>query len=572
MARFNSAKDELHGWKNKYFDLKVKVDNEQYQADAFRSVLQRILLRLCFAAEGQSKAFDDELQRVRADVRNPKVAVQELAERLSELDQAFTKVDALKSESAELFSSNIAEMAKLLDSVKPPSDDRRALKKLIKLTQGDSLMLDQYGRALADFAEVQRSVFEWMQAQSQTPAQPSLLSRLFGGDGKGDSEQDSGQHASVPSELGHKLEIETREGLEDDEVVPGFSAISVHVRATLNHLIDQLTFPESSQRALNDFREKISGPLNWYELGPTLDELSNIVISAIGRGQRDFGSFLSDIDERLCRIQAVVLDTVRADESYQSEEDSLGQVVREQISCIRESLDGDLEIEALKGSINAQVDNIADALESFTQASLELRERKEKDYELLQARVGEMEHEARLFTQRLQEERRRALTDALTSLPNREAFNERLLMEYERWQRYRKPATLVVVDVDHFKRINDTYGHMSGDKVLQILAKELQNRLRKSDFISRYGGEEFVFILPETELDTAVSVMNKTREMIARLPFHFRDSKVQITVSMGAVAFQEGLEMDALFELADKALYRAKQSGRNRIELATAKS
>lgn len=570
MARFNSAKDELHGWKNKYFDLKVKVDNEQYQADAFRSVLQRILLRLCFAAEGQSKAFDDELQRVRADVRNPKVAVQELAERLSQLDQAFTKVDALKSESAELFSSNIAEMAKLLDSVKPPSDDKRALKKIIKLTQGDGLMLDQYGRALADFAEVQRSVFEWMQAQSQAPAQPGLLSRLFGGDGKAEAEQASGEHAPVQSELSDALEIETREGLEDDEVVPGFSAISVHVRATLNHLIDQLTFPESSQRALNDFREKISGPLNWYELGPTLDELSNIVISAIGRGQRDFGSFLSDIDERLCRIQAVVLDTMRADESYQSEESSLGQVVREQISCIRESLDGDLEIEALKGSINAQVDNIADALESFTQASLELRERKEKDYELLQARVGEMEHEARLFTQRLQEERRRALTDALTSLPNREAFNERLLMEYERWQRYRKPATLVVVDVDHFKRINDTYGHMSGDKVLQILAKELQNRLRKSDFISRYGGEEFVFILPETELDTAVSVMNKTREMISRLPFHFRDSKVQITVSMGAVAFQEGLEMDALFELADKALYRAKQNGRNRIELAAA--
>jgi len=103
--------------------------------------------------------------------------------------------------------------------------------------------------------------------------------------------------------------------------------------------------------------------------------------------------------------------------------------------------------------------------------------------------------------------------------------------------------------------------------VLQIMAKEVQNRIRKTDFVARYGGEEFVIILPETELDIAQQVIEKTREMIGRLPFHFKDENVQISMSFGLVLFEEGCDQAMLFERADKALYVAKEKGRNRVEI-----
>ena len=179
--------------------------------------------------------------------------------------------------------------------------------------------------------------------------------------------------------------------------------------------------------------------------------------------------------------------------------------------------------------------------------------------------LEEMEKESIEIRERLQEEHRRATTDALTGLPNREAFDERYAMEFERWRRYGKPATLVVGDVDKFKQINDNYGHLSGDKVLQIMAKEIVTRIRKTDFVARYGGEEFVLILPETDEDTAFEVIDKTREMIGRLPFHFREEKIQITMSFGIVAFDTVDSPEELFERADQALYRAKNAGRNQV-------
>lgn len=567
MGNAGSASDELRRWKDKYFELQESLEGQEKDTEAFRSVLQRMLLRLCLSAEGQSAQFDDELKRVRADVRKSDIKVDELALRLNELDAALSKVDAVKSKSAERFAKLIGEMSEVLESLKPPRSDKAALKKMAKLMRRDSLLTEQYLPVLEEFAEVQKSVIVWM--QEQAPIQPGLMSRIFGGSTSSNTHVDQGAEPEPETSPGDALEIESETSLEEDEVVPGFAAISVHVRSTLNHLLEQLTFPQSSQRALRELKDKISGPLNWYELGPTLDDLSNVVISAIGRGQRDFGSFLSDIDERLQKIQSVVLETLQADEGLRAEELEMDKRVRFQISSMTASLEQESDLEGLKSSIKSQVDSISEVLDNFSAVTQRIQDNKAKDYEVLKARFEELEQESRFFRQRLKEERNKALTDALTKLPNREAYDERFSLEYERWKRYRKPTTMVVADVDHFKSINDEYGHLSGDKVLQILAKELQSRLRKTDFIARYGGEEFVFLLPETDLETAQSVMNKTREMIARLPFHFRDEKVQVTVSFGMVAFAEGLEAEALFDLADKALYEAKSNGRNRVEVAS---
>lgn len=563
MGKALSPSEELRRWKDKYFELQESFDTQEKDAEAFRSVLQRMLLRVCLSAEGQSAQFDRALSDIRADVRAPSTTIDDFVARLAELEAALAKIDTLKSNHSERYQDLIASMGRQLDALKPPRNDRNALKKLSKLLRKESLLVEQYVPVLEEFAQTQESVLNWM--AEQAPEKPGLMAKLFG---QNKAREGAPSPIEAFEDTDPALELDASDSLDEDEVVPGFAAISVHVRNTLNHLLDQLTLPESSRRAANELREKISGPLNWYELGPTLDDLSNIVISAVGRGQRDFGSFLSDIDGRLQKIQSAVFGALQTDEAYFAESEKMDAQVRSRISTMTESLANENNVDELKSSIKSQVDSISSVLDRFSELSREALETKLNDYERLKSRFDELEQESKYIRERLKEERSKALTDALTGLPNREAYDERLMMEYERWKRYGNPMTMVVADVDHFKSINDNYGHLSGDKVLQILAKELQVRLRKTDFIARFGGEEFVFLLPETDLETARSVIDKSRELISRLPFHFRDQKVAVTVSFGMVEFTEGHSPDALFEMADQALYRAKENGRNRIEVA----
>jgi diguanylate cyclase len=126
---------------------------------------------------------------------------------------------------------------------------------------------------------------------------------------------------------------------------------------------------------------------------------------------------------------------------------------------------------------------------------------------------------------------------------------------------------LAVWDIDFFKHINDTYGHKSGDKALVIIAKLLSKHCRRSDFIARFGGEEFVMLLPATQAQSAALVAEKLRETVENSGFNANGNKVSITMSCGLTEYIDGDTNESIFERADSALYKAKQSGRNKCVL-----
>ena len=128
----------------------------------------------------------------------------------------------------------------------------------------------------------------------------------------------------------------------------------------------------------------------------------------------------------------------------------------------------------------------------------------------------------------------------------------------------------MVWDVDNFKRVNDTYGHQAGDKVLKVITDFMSERIRSVDFIARYGGEEFVVVLPETRDNDAATIAEELRKGIAELNFHHHGSRVEITASCGFTECRTGDTPASIFERADKALYQAKQQGRNRCIAAHA--
>ena len=159
--------------------------------------------------------------------------------------------------------------------------------------------------------------------------------------------------------------------------------------------------------------------------------------------------------------------------------------------------------------------------------------------------------------------------DSLTGLFNRRAFEKKIQEEFDRSLRYHSPFSLLILDVDNFKTVNDTYGHHGGDAVLVKISETLRDKTRKSDFPSRFGGEEFVLILPETDVDNAVQVASKIHEAIRTHSFGTSANTFKLTVSIGVSSTSAQFYSDwrQMLKDADQALYVAKNSGKDRIEV-----
>ncbi len=160
-----------------------------------------------------------------------------------------------------------------------------------------------------------------------------------------------------------------------------------------------------------------------------------------------------------------------------------------------------------------------------------------------------------------------ATKDTLTGTYTRSRFTELLQWEIEKYDRYKKNSCLLIFDIDHFKNVNDTYGHQAGDEVLTAITEICKQSLRKSDLIGRYGGEEFVVFLPDIQCQDAVKVAEKLREVVEGLTTTSDTKKIQVTISIGMVELSEALPLtvDTIIKLADDCLYTAKRNGRNMI-------
>jgi two-component system cell cycle response regulator len=161
-----------------------------------------------------------------------------------------------------------------------------------------------------------------------------------------------------------------------------------------------------------------------------------------------------------------------------------------------------------------------------------------------------------------------SITDGLTKLHNHRHFQDELARAFEESQRYHRPLSLVIADLDFFKKVNDTYGHAVGDEVLKAVSAIFQQSIRSTDLAARYGGEEFALMLPETELQDAIAFAEKLRSLVASSPIETQAGPIQLTISLGVASVPHSLIHSAkeLIITADKALYRAKKNGRNQVQ------
>jgi diguanylate cyclase len=347
---------------------------------------------------------------------------------------------------------------------------------------------------------------------------------------------------------------------------PSYSSVAAHIEQTLLGLLNDLTLPEHHRPQAEAMRQRLEHGLNWYELLPILDDLAVLMLAISDGGQHEFEVYLKQLNERLESFQSGLQ---AASEDYVGQRTAsreLDSELRQQVGGLQTSVQDAADLPSLKQVLENRLEGLLSTMDQHQKTRDEREQDVANRLQSLASRVATMEQEAQGFRANIEEQRQKALIDPLTGLANRAAWEERLGQEIGLWQKEKTTLLLCILDLDHFKRINDGYGHLAGDRVLKIVAKVLKKQLRESDFIARFGGEEFVILLPATQVTTGLAMLEQLRAAVEQCPFHFKSEPVTITVSSGFTALRAGERSDVALKRADQALYRAKGNGRNRVE------
>lgn len=566
-------------WRQKYLSALEQQEQDEKLWRERQNNLQRLLVRVSLVAEGQDPNLDEQLNELRELARSEDPDPQDLFRLQQQIEARVSGFDDERDATIHKLQQALERLIETLRS-RATREDRRQLKALERTPTETLGQLNALPGLLQQLADLQERVLD---ASGGEPSRPSLWQRPFGGGeaapDPGSSPDDQPVHQNpAPSETdpspavvegiadgGQSLELDSG---DTDGDVDEFRNLSARLLQLLRHIQSQIALPETARRRLETLLETVFESEHWGQIEAVLDEVVHLIVAAVGQGQREFEQFLAGLDQRLVRLRTQ-FETGALDFSHWQEvSEQFDQRIHQELDDMGTSALGATELTGLQQAVREHVDRLNATLTEYREAEEEREQALRAQVQDLREKVAAMEAESREVREELNKERQRASTDMLTQLPNREALEQRLDQEYRRWHRYREPASLAIIDIDWFKDINDTYGHLAGDKVLQLLARSMRENLRETDYIARYGGEEFIILLPSTSPETAVAVLDKLREHTHALPFHFRHERVEVTFSGGVMGFREVDGPHRLLDIADRALYRAKEQGRDRILLA----
>ncbi|BDM65218.1 diguanylate cyclase [Shewanella sp. NFH-SH190041] len=335
----------------------------------------------------------------------------------------------------------------------------------------------------------------------------------------------------------------------------------------LTELITEIDFNYDQQDQIQTLQEQLGSNIDIDHLLEAYQTILGLLLGNIAQEKCASQEFLATLNDALSAVKNVVTDSYHQTQLSADLKSQLNAEINQQVNSVQNSITDINELQQLKTRVSDQLAGIRTALTH--KESLEHKEQAlmRKAIEAMRKELTELNEEANSYKEKLIEQQKINQLDPLTQLPNRAALEDRMAREMRRFKRHGNPLWLAVVDIDHFKKINDTFGHSCGDKTLQVIAMALKNALRDTEFVARFGGEEFVLLIPNVSAKDISQLLNRVREKIKTIPFKFKNQKITVTVSIGAAQLNQTEAMEEVFERADAALYRAKNANRDRVEL-----
>ncbi|NIP99952.1 MAG: diguanylate cyclase, partial [Nitrospinaceae bacterium] len=296
-------------------------------------------------------------------------------------------------------------------------------------------------------------------------------------------------------------------------------------------------------------------------LHTTLNDLGRVIKKAIST--KPITGIAKEIEDYFVRLTL-------ENKFRETKKEAMKQIVQDMADTIQEMVASSDDFEKNMGTYVERIqsaDDIKDILVLKDGIVGEIHKIRAQS-RVLKKELEEHRKTTQSLAEKLEQTEAKALVDPLTNVLNRNAYNLKVKQMARNYERFKEPFSLLMIDIDRFKKFNDQYGHKSGDRVLHSVASSIQGALRASDLVFRYGGEEFVVLLQRVTRENAAKLAEKIRRQVESDYFVDQDQRLKVTVSVGVGCSQEGDTEVTIFERADQAMYRAKRNGRNRVEVA----
>ena len=600
----DSSDQNADSWKQKYYIQLDQLEAREKEWALLDAALKKALGRISLAAEGTHDQIDKYLQDVRHIIKD-KVNPHRLDLVIDDLSKVIAKVEEEGISSA----SNSADILQsILQNIKLPEQlDKKNKALLAKISKANDRQMNSL---LEDAYTLINSAI--ITSDNSEETSPGLFKRLIGVDNKSSNVElesyracllkviegfmqsglvtgkasafrtltvnsnEKNELEKLSSDLVSLLQDKSTTSQQPVSIVVSDDSVQPSIQELIIRLLEQLLVPNELAAEVNEMKERLeldSDSADWKILLKDVASLINTIRSRMQEEKHEFEDFLQTITGRLNDIDEFLQIESKSIQQAESQGREFDSKMNDQVQVIRNDVSQATELDALKQVVSSRIDIISDHVKQYRAVEEKRLKDALSNVSNMKSRMVSLEDEAESLRKVIVEKNKEALFDVLTEIPNRLAFEKKVVDEIARWKRFKHPLSLAIWDVDFFKKVNDTYGHKAGDKVLKTVAQVLHDRIRETDFLARYGGEEFVMLLPGTKEEETLRLVNDLRQKVADCNFTYQGEDVKISISCGVSCFRkEDTGWAQVFERADKALYQAKESGRNRCVISSCRS
>ncbi|WCN14673.1 diguanylate cyclase [Marinomonas mediterranea] len=498
--------------------------------DKLVEALRKTVSRTSMLAEGSDPELDKVLQQVRADVsKTDDIRVVELAMRT--IEPFLLKLDEDRLSKAQSFRDGLHQLLNTLEGLEHyqvPINEKKAFEQSLRSKWQSST---SWPILLQQFSELAKLTFTTKKDERSS----SLISRLF------------------------------KKDKEEDKASPQVEEVTAHICHKLIALVRDLQLPSEYENQAEDIISELNDHKDLNHLPILLDEVISLVLVAVGKPQEDLATYLTHLNKQLASINASIVTSYKSQKNLTAHREDFDTSLQKHVEDTNSALLEASDLGALKSLIGQHMVELSGTMGRYREQIKKQEEQATQSITNLKSKVNRMEKDATNMRSRMQQKIAEAMTDSLTNLPNRAAYLETILPLIVNSKKTNKPLCLAVCDIDHFKKINDTWGHLAGDKVLRLVPKQILSAVGKEDLLFRYGGEEFVLLIPASTVEECHAKVEAVRASVEKTPFNVEGQPVSVTISIGMDYLNANDDHESIFARADKHLYEAKESGRNKV-------